>query len=366
MLRPQRQIPSAGDRPSLLRQNGRLATTDHGPSERSLESRGLWAAVLAFVLSALVALLVFRLTSAPIAGEGSVGQFAAISSAVAAVAAFVGGRIVVRAAAGTKAVGFLDVVDVAAFAFANAMIALFGWSIVATILELSFIDAVVFPLPVLVLSGSAAAVTAYLAFAAATHVDLQLLAVVLAVFLVLGIIVSALTAQDPHWWKDNLSALGMTNDLSARTFNLTLIVAGVVVTTLARSATQGIPSSSGRGIAAVRTCLVVVGILLSLVGVFPVDRFFALHTAVASGMTVAFAVLVIGLRSWIPDSPRTFLSLGYAFIAAIVALAVCFAIGYYTLTAVELVAGILVFTWIVLFVRNVDAMARDTAESSGD
>jgi hypothetical membrane protein len=168
-----------------------------------------------------------------------------------------------------------------------------------------------------------------------------------------------LTASDPLWWKDNLSALGMTNDLSAKTFNLTLIVAGILVTTLARYATRGIPTPHPNGVKSVRTCLVIVGIFLGLVGVFPVDQFFALHTGVASGMTVAFAVLVFAMHRWIPGMSRTFLLLGYVFVAVIVVLAVFFAVGYYTLTAVELVAGVVVFTWIILFIRTADALKRD-------
>jgi hypothetical protein len=43
-----------------------------------------------------------------------------------------------------------------------------------------------------------------------------------------------------------------------------------------------------------------------------------------------------------------------------VGLAVLFFVGYYTLTAVELVAGLLVFTWIILFIRNADALQQDS------
>ncbi len=215
-------------------------------------------------------------------------------------------------------------------------------------------------MPVIILAGAVAAMTAYIVFYSATHMDLPLLAVVLAVFLAEGVLASMLTASDPHWWKDNLSALGMNDDLSSKTFNLTLIVAGILVTTLARYATAGIPTPTPKGAARVRLCLIVVGIFLALVGVFPVDQFFAIHTGVASGMVVAFAVLVFRLHRWIPGMPRSFVLLGYLFVAVIAVLAVFFAVGYYTLTAVELVAGILVFAWIILFIRNAAALQADT------
>lgn len=332
-----------------------------GARERAREALALQIAVVAFVLAALMALLVFRLQPAPIAGPGSVGQYAALASALTAVVAFLLGRAIAADPHRTRRIGVLDVIDIAALAFAHAVIALLGWTLAATIIEAGLIGAVVYPVPVLLLGGAAASVTAYVVFFSATHMDMALLAIVLALFLVLGVLTSMLTASDPQWWKENLSALGMTDDLSARTFNLTLIVAGLLVTTLARYATRGIPTTRRGGVRAVRTCLVVVGVFLGLVGVFPVDEFFWVHTAVASGMAVAFGVLAFGLRRWIPGVTRTFLALGYLFILVIIVLAVFFATGYYTLTAVELIAGILVFTWIILFLRTADALRRDAA-----
>lgn len=341
-------------RESRLNADSRVDAT----SERSLESLALGVGAVAFIVTALVALISFRLQPAPIAGPDSVGQFAAISGAVVAILAFVAGRYIVREEGHRLTV--LDVVDIAALAFAHAVIALLSWTLLADIMERGFIDAVVFGLAVVILGGAVAAVTAYLAFYSATHMDLQLLAVVLAVFLVEGILASMLTASDPHWWRDNLSALGMNDDLSSLAFNLTLIVGGVIVTTLARSATRGIPTTHAGGIRNVRLCLILVGVFLGFVGVFPVDRFFWIHTAFASGMVVVFGVLVILLPRWIPGMPRAFVLLGWLFLAITLALAVLFAVGYYTLTAVELVGGVLVFTWIILFIRNAAALQQDT------
>jgi hypothetical membrane protein len=325
---------------------------------RRLESLALGLGAVAFVVVALVALPVFRLDSAPISGPGSVGQYAAIASAVTAFLAFLAGRVVVRRGDARRFTP-TDAFDAAALAIAHGLIALLTWTLVATILEESFLDAVVFAVPVLLLAGAAAAIAAYAAFLSATRMDLELLATVLAVFLVEGILASMLTASDPHWWQENLSALGMTDDLSALAFNLTLIVGGFIVTTLARYATAGIPAARAHGIVAVRTCLILIGVFLACVGIFPVDEFFAIHNSVACGMAVAFGVLVIGLGWWMLGMSRAFLALGYVFLAVVVALGISFAVGYYTLTAVELIAGILVFSWIILFLRSAAALAAD-------
>ncbi|GAA5085714.1 hypothetical protein GCM10025760_04910 [Microbacterium yannicii] len=329
-------------------------------SERSLESLALGTGAGSFVIVALAALVAFGFQAAPISGPGSVGQFAAIAAGFVAFLAVIGGRILVHRQGVHRRLKPLDYVDVAALAFAHAVIALLGWTLLAVILEDAFIGAEVFPLAVLILAGATSAMTAYLAFYSATHMDLQLLAVVLAVFLVFGVLASMLTASDPDWWKDNLSALGMSSNVSAFAFNITIIVAGFLVTTLARYSTRGIPTDNPKGVGRVRVALIVVGVFLGMVGLFPVDRFFALHTSVASGMVVAFGVLVIGLRHWITGMPRPFVVLGWLFLAITLVLAVFFGVGYYTLTAVELVAGILVFTWIVLFIRNAAALEQDS------
>jgi hypothetical membrane protein len=329
-------------------------------SERGLETLSLGVGSAAFLLAALGALIAFQYQSAPISGPGSIGQFAAISSAVVAIIAFVGGRLLIHRRTSGRGFGLLDVLDIAALSFAHAIIALLSWTLLAVILEKSFIGAEVFALPVLIIAGAAAALTGYATLYSATHMDLGLLAILLAAFLVEGVITSMLTASDPQWWKNNLSALGMTDDFSALTFNVTLIIAGILVTTLARSSTRGIASPNPKGVGRVRAGLIVVGIFLALVGVFPVDQFWGLHTGVASGMVVAYAVLAIRLPAWIPGMPRAFVLLGWLFLAVTVLLAGFFFVGYYTLTAVELVAGLLVFTWIILFIRNADALNRDT------
>ncbi|MGK3951744.1 DUF998 domain-containing protein [Microbacterium sp. I2] len=333
-------------------------------SQRSLESLALAVGATSFVLVALVALVAFGFQAAPIAGPGSVGQFAAIASGIVAMLSVIAGRILLRVRGEAPRARILGSLDLIALAFAHGVIALLGWTLLAVILEHAFIGAEVFALPVLILSGAAAAMSGYISFFSATHMDLQLLAVVLAVFLVVGVLASMLTASDPNWWKDNLSALGMSSNVSAFAFNITIIVAGFLVTTLARYSTRGIPTANPQGIGRVRVCLIIVGVFLGLVGVFPVDQFFALHTGVASGMVVAFGVLVIGLPRWITGMPRPFVVLGWLFLLVTLVLAVLFAVGYYTLTAVELVAGILVFTWIVLFIRNGAALEQDARPGS--
>ena len=395
--------PGTGERPSPrgvicphcprdYRSNAFVATTGHGRSNRgagmsqsapiarvlrhpvsdseSLESSALVVGAATFVLSGIVAALVFWGRSAPIAGPGSVGQFVALAAAVAGIVVFVAARVLVavgRPARPDLGHG-LDVpgarlhwFDIAALALAHAVIALLGWLGIADLLSKSFTDAVVYSFSAAVLCGVAVAVTAYVVFLSAARLTPMRLSLILAAFVVVGTFASMLSSTDPHWWQKNLSTLGISDDVSALAFNLTLIVAGVIVTTIAHYATATLPVTTEkerRGRALVRTALVVMGVLLACVGIFPVDRFLTAHNVAASGMAVVFVAMVIGLRRLVPSMPRVFILLGYTFVGVIVVLAVFFITGYYNLTAVELVAFLLIFSWLIVFLRNTGAMSK--------
>ncbi len=345
----------------------------------SVESVALLLGAAAFVVGAAVAALVFWGRDLAISGPGSLGEFVALGAAVTAIVAFVGGRFVMRVPNPNLQHELgrdLDVpgatlhwFDLAALAIAHGVIALLGWVGVADLLEQSFIGAVVFPLPAAALSGVGLAVTGYVAFLSAVRLTPMLLSLVLAVFLVVGALASMLSSSDPDWWKENLSALGITNDLSSFAFNLTLIIAGAIVTIIARYATASLPAGTpveARHRNLVRLGLILIGVFLACVGIFPVSEFFLLHNTVATGMAVAFAAIVIGLPRLLPSMPRVFVMLGYVYVGVIVVLGIFFATGYYNLTAVELVAGVLIFSWIIVFLRNAGAVeqAHDVPETA--
>jgi hypothetical protein len=101
-------------------------------------------------------------------------------------------------------------------------------------------------------------------------------------------------------------------------------------------------------------------VFLAGVGVFPVDERFGIHTLVASGMVVVFASLIVRIRALIPSISPAFAALGWVFLAAIVVAALLwFPVGYYNLTAVELIAGLLIFSWLIVLIRNLAAVDAD-------
>ena len=297
MTAPSRAASTRSTEPSV---SIRRVLRHPAENAESLESIALLVGAGAFVLGFLVSWVFFWGRDVPIAGAGSLGEFVAIGGAVVALVAFVLGRIVLRAPAprlhsqvddgldvdGTRLHWF----DIVALSVAHAVIVLLGWIGLADLLERSFIGAVVYTFPAALLSGVAFAVTAYAVFLSAARLTPMLLSLVLAVFLVVGALASMLSSSDPLWWQKNLSALGITGDVSSLAFNLTLIIAGAMVTIIARYGTAGLPTSTPPEVRhrnLVRIGLALIGVLLACVGIFPVSEFFVLHNTVATGMAVA-------------------------------------------------------------------------------
>ena len=340
-------------------------------SAESRESTALLIGAGAFVVGAITGVIFFWDREVPISGRGSIGDFVAIGGAVIAIAAFLFGCVLRSRGREGRAMAAsrprVHWFDVAALTLAHAIIALLGWAGLASLLSESFIGATVYATSAALLAGVAMAVTAYMSYLSAVNLTPMLLSLVLAVFLAVGALASMLSATDPLWWQKNLSTLGISDDISALAFNLTLIVAGVMVTTIAHYATAFLPHSTrseSRGRALVRIALVLIGVLLACVGIFPVDEFLEAHNTAATGMAIVYVAMVLSLRWLLPTMPRIFILLGYVYVGVIVVLAIFFITGYYNLTAVELVAAVLIFSWVILFLRNTGAVETAVGRSA--
>ena len=344
------------------------------------ESQALLAGGAAFLALGAIALLLFVGRDIPLGGPRSVATAGGVGGAFVAVATFVlSARRVRRSRPESplfRSGRTRRLVDLGALAVAHGLVAFLLWLGLFTLLQQSFVGAVLYPFAAAVMIGAVGSATAYVTFLSATRMDAYRLATLLAVFLVGGMLASMLTASDPYWWQDNLSALGKSTDASGYSFNITLILAGALVTALASFTTRSAgpmssPASDRPAAPASDTFspleggLTLLGVLLACVGIFPVDEFFAIHNVVASGMVVTYAVLVIGVRRFVPGASAQFMSLGYVFLAVILVAAILFfPFGYYNLTAVELIAGLLIFTWLIVLVRTLAAHRSDDDRAS--
>ena len=244
-------------------------------SDSVFEATALIVGAVFLVLGFAIGFPVFFGHELTISGTGSIGSFASYGGAITAVLAFVLGRLAVRPEEIREDAvrdGFsvpgdrLRWYDLAAIAFAHAAIAYLGWLGIAELLERSFIGAPVFPFPGAILVSVAFALTAYVAFLSAVALTPMVLSLVLAVFLVVGAFAAMLASSDPDWWRKNLSALGMSTNSASIAFNATLVIAGVMITTISRYATAGLPvdeDGARRGRFIVRGGLILMGVFLA-------------------------------------------------------------------------------------------------------
>ncbi|BDZ65106.1 DUF443 domain-containing protein [Agromyces mangrovi Wang et al. 2018] len=341
------------------------------PTAETVEASAIVAAAVAFVAAGLGMLIVGGLDTIPITGWGSVAEVSAFAAAISAAIAFGIGYVVqglpLNPAYAERTPTWARWVDALALAFTSAVLVLLLVVGLGSLLGDAFQGATLYGLTAALLAGAIAAVTSYFTYLVAAGVSASSIATLLAFFLVSGCLGSMLTASDPLWWEKNLSALGTVRDVSGYAFGITLILGGLVVTALARyiggelrqwSTERGLDAE--RGIRTITGGLVLLGIFLACVGIFPVDLHFGIHNTVASGMAVVYLVIVIGLRWFLPGFPNAFLVLGYAFLGIIfVTVLFFFPFGYYNLTAVELVAAGLIFSWLIIFIRNITASTTD-------
>ncbi|MDN4645730.1 hypothetical protein [Arthrobacter sp. PsM3] len=337
------------------------------------ESRALVIGSAGFLILGVLALLLVGRQPVPLSGRGSVGDIAALGTAVLGAGAVVIGCLQRSGPESPRASGdgrTRDVIDIAALALAHACILLLGWLALFSLFQQAFVGAVLYPLAGAIIVAITGAISAYSAYLSAISMNAYRLAALLAVFLVTGVLTSMLTAENPQWWQENLSALGMSSDVSGVAFNVTLIIAGVVVTTLAGYSTRALESTAKtaltrRRVRQLEVGIILIGVLLACVGLFPVDEQFWLHTAAASGMVVVFGTLIVRMRSLVPSIPATFNVLGLMFLAVIVfAVVMYFPVGYYNLTAVELIAASLVFAWLIVLIRNLAAVDADQPDAN--
>ncbi|KHL05499.1 hypothetical protein LK10_01005 [Sinomonas humi] len=235
--------------------------------------------------------------------------------------------------------------------------------------------------------------SAYATYQSGARMNSYLLSNLLATYLAAGVLTSMVTTKNPNWWEINFSALGAANSGVAWTFNVTLVTGGIVITMLAEYVTRDIQALAafradrlaslgvqengfvrrrGRAfggtdvrIRPVFVCLVLMGLLLAGTGLVPVDVYMPGHNVLATSMSGAFVVLVVGLPWWLPGVSRTFQFTGFVMLGgAVLAVVLWYPLGYYNMTAMEMFVAGIVLGWLVLLIRNLAAAVEDARRSA--
>lgn len=341
-------------------------------SALSVETTNLRVSGGAGVIAVIAALLVFHLNSVSLFGESnSVGLVTAILGGGLGGVAFVIAYLRSLANTQSKSVWLRRSLDTVALAINHVGL----WVVLSLgaffLLQRGFSGVRVDLVTAVALVGAAVFVAAYVMRSSAVSITPERVSTLLAVFIVSGVLASAITAPDQHWWMRNFSALGAMPGYSGFAFNATLIATGAMVVTLSdyltdelRNRIQSAPRFRAINATFVRWALVALGIALGGVGIFPVNRLTLLHDIIASSTVVIFAVLVFATRAVFPGLPTTFLVFGYALVGVLVVVVVLYVpIDYYNLTAVEIAAFAAILGWLVTLIRVIGALRAPSPQA---
>ena len=347
-----------------------------GATATTNESRAILVGGVALAVGFAVGFLVIGGRSLPITGGFLLGTVAAIVAGALAGIAFVAGYLL--PAPGSRRHTHPEpsrwrlAVNVTALALAHAAIALLLLEGMSIVMADAFIGAEVYSFSSALIVGVASALAAYASFLSASGMTTTRIATTLALYLVVGVMAAMLSTSDPQWWEKNISALGIGDDFSSWIFNITIIVAGVLITAisvylvtelghghLARAPREADDRRERSRIRMLGSALVLLGVFLALVGVFPVSWVEWVHNTFATGLVVIFAALVVGIRWIVPGLPEVFFVVGYVFLGVVLFATVLFAIGIYNLTAMEIIGFALIFAWLILLIRNISASGAD-------
>jgi hypothetical membrane protein len=346
----------------------------------AVETEALVAGVLAAATSAVVGWVFFRGLVWPLWGKWSVGAVAAISVLVTGLVIAAVGYWRSRDLPGQewrrRLRPWKTALDIATVAAVHSVIAGLLTVTVFVVLQRSFEGVIVDAFTSTAATAASAGLAAYWIVLSVSAVTTSRLASLLVMFMAIAVLASMATAQDPAWWEYHFSQLGTSDDVSSRLFNLAVFIGGAFVTTFAMYVHRDLTTLVRQGVLVhpwaprfVSTVFVVMGVLLACVGVFPLDVSFWLHNLSAIGMSLTFLGMLISAPWTMKGMPRRFLWFCTGAVVLLLGGALLFEpVGYYSLTAFELLAFATIFGWISVFIRFIDALAQrgPAAEAASD
>ena len=330
--------------------------------QNTIESDAIYVALACGLIGLFTGLVLFQDTLIPIFVEND-ASLGLVATTLGAIVSFV----VYLFSAFSSNHNSLKKLSTWTLALAHALLALLLYALFFYILGQSFKGAHMDTPTSAILTALSAGVMGYFSYLSASNMTTLRIAGILTLFLVVGIFTSMLTSTNPNWWQWNFSALGTGEGVSRYTFNGTMIIAGAMVIALSsfldfdinRLKQAGKLSAQTRSLI-MRIGLILIGISLAGVGIFIFDDYPTIHRTFGTGTAIVFGLILIGLVWIVPNFSKAFYIASYFILAILILSAYLFyGIGYFNLTALEMIVFGLVFTWLIIFVRHIAAMLGD-------
>lgn len=349
------------------------------PTLRS-ESEAVYAATAAAILGVVYGFVIGSIPGLPLWGDWSFGATAAIGAGVVAAASAAVGYWRVRLLPGhewrQRLPSWTFTVNTVSVVIVHTVLAVLAVLAAYLVLGQGFQGLLMNVFWSVVLMAVTLGLTAYSVYLSVSQMTTQRMSMLLMSFVVLGTLTAMATSPDPDWWQIHFSHLGSFTALSSYVFNGTLIAGGLLVTTFALYIANDMRVLVERGVLTnvkspriVTTLLVIMGVMLAFVGVFPVNVNLLVHNLSAMGMAAMYLGILVAGPRLLRGMPRTYFLSSWAFLAALVVSVALFVVGFFGLTAFEIIVFALIFGWIAVFIRFLGVTGQNGAalrESEAD
>lgn len=369
-----------------------------------IESRAIWSALIGGLLGLVLGLVVFYGQRPPLAGDDSIQFYGAVVGGVAAGLTFLLGYSL-NARMANIWIGqrprLRQLIDTLALLVVHSSIAVMGALGLFRVFQEAFIGLTIDHIAGSVLLAVVGGVAAYFSFNSGARINAFTLSTLLAVFMASGVLVSMIFAENPFWWHVMFSELGtgQAGLTSFWTFNTTLVVSGIIITTLTafitrdleiwaghqrvsvarRLASRANDKRTSKGtvkrltrfsnalsghfrtprIGMLRGSMIVMGLALAGVGIVPIHVHHDLHTLVTGIFGLSFLFILLSVPYLLPGFPRSFYLLSLVAAAGLVfSFLLWMPLDYWNLTSLELVGAAILFAWLIVFIRNIAALVE--------
>ncbi|GAA4114992.1 hypothetical protein [Enteractinococcus coprophilus] len=344
-------------------------------------SRAIWVSISFTVAAIVVGFIAFSGRLTPLAGGYSVGTVAGVTTGIAAgTSALIG--LIIATESPRGALGWMRrrfwgwwLIDLIGIFILHAAIATMAVLSVFRLFQQAFQGLIVDAIAATIMLCLVCAATAYFGFSSASRASSSSISTLLALFMAAGVLASMLLAENPYWWHQFFSELGtgQAGVLSFWTFNTTITVSGIVLTTLANFISQDLSAWAAHRhrqgkrralVPVLRSGMIVMGICLIGLSWITIHISDPIHTGFVQVLAVTFGIMLLSVPIWLPGAPAAMYVISYLMLGVgIFAVALWDPLGYYNLTALELAFAGIIFAWLVVLIRTLDAMISDATAS---
>lgn len=183
-----------------------------------------------------------------------------------------------------------------------------------------------------------------------------------------GVAIAMMTNKDAQWWTYNLSFLGTPNAADSWQFNLTLMISALLMIALIDYVFDLLYEIEGKvkRLIILKLLLVAIALCLGGVGFFPHNEIVfnqIMHNKAAGYLVYLFIILIVAIRWLLPSVTKQFLNLSYGIGLGLIVAEVLFeGVHYLSLTAFEIIAFVLAFSWLLLLLQRLVNIVMNTGQ----